>query len=144
MDNNLVNKLCEFSEKFKNLFIHKKKLKALNNFAEVAEFQKNHKVGLKLIATFVDEGFLDEHDVTYLNHLLDKYELKFTEWSYRTKWIKQQMERIRRERAGLKPRPQYRETTIFELLEQKKKDQTVSIPVEILAKQTPTQTAARA
>jgi len=135
MKSSTIEKLCEFKDKFGRFFVHKKKLKALSNYSSTLPIEKNHKTAIKLIETFADAGFLEEEDVTYLNHLLERYEVKFTEWAHKTKWLQQHMKKLADEKRGVQPKPQYKEVTIFEFMEKKKSEQVVSVPLEILAQQ---------
>jgi len=113
----LVQKLIDFDIKFKAYFIHKKKLKAMNNYAEVADLEKKHIIAMKLIENFASGGFLEEEDVEYLNKLLARYEVKFSEWSHKTKWLKGHMKSISRQRG--KAPVKITHPTLFDVMEEK-------------------------
>lgn len=95
----LFEKTSLLKDKFTNLFIQKKKLKALENYSEVIEFR--HENYLRLIRTCMSEGFLDDKEAAFLDHLLTKYEVNFLDWACKTKWLKQEMIRIAKENLDL-------------------------------------------
>lgn len=130
----LFDKVSELREKFSCLFKHKKKLKALQNYSNVAPFQ--HKKYLHLIKTCMDDGFLQDKEADFLDHMLKKYEVNFLDWSHKTRWLKNEMKRIANEQK--REVDQY---TFFDL--NKKKEETYSVPLEILANQHQQQMAGR-
>jgi len=91
----LFDKVSELSDKFKSLFIQKKKVASLENFSSVAPFE--HKTYLTLIKRCMGDGFLGEKESDFLNYMLDRYEVNFLEWSHKTKWLKKEMARIAEE-----------------------------------------------
>lgn len=97
----LFDKVSDLKDKLKNFFTHKKKLKALNTYSEVVPFQ--HRDYLKLIKKCMADGFLGDKEAEFLCYLLEKYELNYLDWSHKTKWLKEEMNRL--ERQYNKPRP---------------------------------------
>ena len=127
----IFDKVHELTEKFKRLFVFKKKLQALENFSEATNFE--HKGHLKLIRSCLDEGFPDEKDEEYLCHLINRYELKGLDWTHKTKWLKEEIKR----RAYRMPKQQpavSKGPFQFSLFEwgNKQKQQSSSVPVELL------------
>ena len=86
---NFFEKLGILKNKFMSLFQHEKKVKAIENFSEGQVFP--HKDYLLLIKRCMSDGFLEEKESGFLDHMLSKYEINYLEWSHRTKWIKQQI-----------------------------------------------------
>ena len=80
--------------KFKRFFYHKKKLMALENYAGVGTFK--HKDYLILIKKCMADGFLGEHEASFLTYMVDKYfpDSNFLDWTHRTKWLKGEISRL--------------------------------------------------
>ena len=97
----LFAKVLELKEKFKSLFIQRKKIKALTNYAECGNFRHDNYLGL--VKRCMDEGFLEQEEASFLDHMLKKYELKFLDWSHKTKWLKAEMKRVSNESFKSKP-----------------------------------------
>lgn len=103
----VFDQIVDLKKKFQDAFVHKKQLKALQNYSYAASeliqnledanapmpFTKVKK--LNLIKAAIDEGFLDEDDAWYLSRMLDKFKLNFLDWCHKTKWLDQEMERIK-------------------------------------------------
>ena len=105
----LFEKIFELKEKFKHLFIQKKKLKALENYSEVVDFQ--HKDYITLIKRCMADGFLGDKEADFLCYLLEKYEVNFLDWSHRTKWLKTEISRL----SEQKQRKKEVQLTLFNL-----------------------------
>lgn len=86
---NIFDRVSDLKELFLSFFTHRKKLKALENYSVVSGFQ--HRGYLKLIGKCIDDGFLGSEEAAFLDHMLQKYEINFLDWSHRTKWIKRQI-----------------------------------------------------
>ena len=71
---------------FADFYRHAAKLKALNNYASASQFP--HKHYLKLIGRCMKDGFLGQKESDFLGHLLEKYELSYLDWAYKTPWLK--------------------------------------------------------
>jgi len=76
-------------EKFQKNNVDSKKLKALDNYSEVAEF--GHKNYLDLIKHCMDCGFLGQEETAFLGFMLEKYKVNFLDWAYKTNWLKEEM-----------------------------------------------------
>ena len=122
----LFDKVSELREKFSTLFKHKKKLKALENYSNAAPFQ--HKKYLHLIKTCMDDGFLQDKEADFLDHMLKKYEVNFLDWSHKTRWLKNEIKKMASERVE-----ETHQYTFFDL--NKKKEESYSVPLELLANQ---------
>lgn len=96
----LFEKVIELKEKFFNLFQHKKKVRALENYSNVAPF--HHKKYLRMIESCIDDGFLEEKEAEFLDHMLGKYEVNYLDWSHKTPWLKRQMEVMAEEQESQK------------------------------------------
>lgn len=105
----LFSKILELKDRFKRLFVQKKKLKALNNYAECGSFR--HDNYLVLVKRCMDEGFLEQEEAGFLDHMLKKYELKFLDWSHKTKWLKGEMKRVAQETY----RSKHKQTFLFDM-----------------------------
>lgn len=88
----VFNDTDDLKAKFRSCFLHKKKIRALENYSSVAPFRHNQY--LDLIKGILSCGFLDQEEDQFLSHMLNKYEVNFLDWSYKTKWLKQEMVRI--------------------------------------------------
>lgn len=121
------NKVVEFQEKFKCLFINSKKIKALDNFSETGAFK--HEAYLSLIKICFHEQFPTKKEVDFLDHLLDQYKLRFLDWAYKTPWLKEQ---IRRKTASHPKKAE--QPFLFDVskMHQKKK---MEVPLSALGKQ---------
>ncbi len=82
----------QLQQKFSSAFIHRKKLRALENYSTVAPFQ--HKNYLEILRQCMSAGFLDETESGFLGHMLKKYEVNFLDWAHRTMWLKGEMKRL--------------------------------------------------
>lgn len=91
----LFERVGELKNKFFNLFQHKKKIRALENYSEVAPF--HHKKYLHMIESCIDDGFLEDKETEFLDHMLQKYEVNYLDWAHKTRWLKQTMEDMARE-----------------------------------------------
>ena len=120
----LFNKLSELKQKFTSFFQHRKKVNALENFSGSVNF--HHRKYLNLIKGCINDGFLDEKEEEFLEHMLKKYEINYLEWSHRTKWLKAQMAQ---RRAPIVTRPQPAQM-FFNF--DKKQQTPVEVPVEVL------------
>ncbi len=134
---NIFEEVSEFKEKFKQFFFHKKKLHALENYAQVGTFQ--HRDYLILIKRCMEGAFLDEKEAEFLCYLAEKYFSKGTylDWTHKTNWLKNEMERVSRQQR----KQQHIQYTLFDM------DRTaargMAVPVEIMTGK-PRQIARRA
>lgn len=91
---NPFEKTDELQRKFYNLVGHKKKVKALENYSEVGTFKHNDY--LLLLRKCISEGFLGEVEADFLTYMIKKYDVNFLDWSHKTKWLKEEIERLGR------------------------------------------------
>lgn len=90
----LFDKLEDFREKFQHLYVHKKKVLALDNLSQAVPFQHNDY--LILIKRCMRRGFLSAEENSFLVYLVGKYfgDKNFLDWTHRTKWLKSEMRRL--------------------------------------------------
>lgn len=93
----LFERVGELKDKFFNLFQHKKKIKALENYSNVAPF--HHKKYLRMIESCIDDGFLEDKETEFLDHMLQKYEVNYLDWAHKTRWLKKTMEDMSQEHS---------------------------------------------
>lgn len=129
---NIFDKVIELKEKFKSYYQHRKKLRALKNYSQVAPFMDQKK--LVLIEGCLNEGFLTDAGTTFLGELLDNYKVNYLDWSYKTRWLKKTMREMGKGVNRAAPGPI--QTTIFDY----KMGKLPEVPVEILANQPAAQT----
>lgn len=99
----LFDKLDDFREKFKHLYVHKKKVLALENLSQAVEFKHNDY--LILIKRCMRQGFLTQEENSFLVYLVGKYfsDKNFIDWTHRTPWLKQEIRRLSRENPKRTP-----------------------------------------
>lgn len=122
----IFDKVKDITEKFKNYFQHRKKIRALKNYAQVAAFKDKRE--LNLIEGCLDKGFLSDKASDFLGELLDNYKINYLDWSFRTRWLKTQMREMGK---GVNAAPKPIQTTIFDF----DKVRTPHVPLEVLAAQ---------
>lgn len=89
MNNHFFYSAEEFNKKFTDFIQHTKKIKALENISACKPFK--HFDFLNLIKACIKTSFLDEKEDAFLTHMLDKQQIHYLQWCYKTKKIKQQM-----------------------------------------------------
>jgi len=87
----LLDKASQIRKKFKEFLFHRKQVQALENYACVAPFRFKYK--LELLKTCIEEGFLDDKEAEFLEHMIKKSEISVHDWSYKTKWLRTEMRR---------------------------------------------------
>lgn len=97
----LFDKATELKNKFKVFSSHKNKIKALENYSSVGAF--THANYLELMKECLSEGFLEEKESEFLNYMIQKYELKYLDWSHKTKWLKAHMNSLQEKTQREKP-----------------------------------------
>lgn len=90
--NYISMKLEQFKDKFDIFSKHRKKVKALENVSSCTAFK--HQSYLGLIKECLAEGFLEEQEDAFLEHMLQKYEVNYLDWCYKTKWLKNEMSKL--------------------------------------------------
>lgn len=94
-----IEKLNFLKNKFTGFFVNKKKLSALENYSSVAPFR--YQKSLYLIKDAMEEGFLNEKGASFMNSMLDEYEISFLDWAHKTRWLKKKMKSM----VSSKPKP---------------------------------------
>jgi len=90
--NYISMKLEQFKDKFDIFTKHRKKVKALENISSCTNFK--HQSYLGLIKECLHEGFLEDQEEVFLDHMLHKYEVNYLDWCYKTKWLKKEMNKL--------------------------------------------------
>lgn len=103
--NYFAMKLDQFKQKFSKMLIHKKKIKALENFSLCHKF--SHSPYLSFIKEALEEDFLEEKEEDFLEYMLERYEMKlgYLVWCHKTKSLKQTIARMKTQNAV--PAPQF-------------------------------------
>lgn len=130
MEKTLLDNISVLKEKFKNFFLHKKKLQALENYSCAVPFQ--HKDYLLLIKRCMADGFLGEKEADFLCYMIEKYEVNFLDWSHKTKWLKGEIERLAANYRKEQGVPQ--QMSMFDF-SQLRPSMASNVPFELLAKQ---------
>lgn len=105
-----LDNIPELKNKFDKLHVHKKKIKAIEIYTDVQPINQQDKDYFEILKRCVKRGFPTEMHEQLIKFLLDEYHVNFLEWSHRTKWLKQKMNKMREENR----KPQYVQKT-FEL-----------------------------
>lgn len=92
--NYISMKLEQFKDKFDIFNKHKKKVKALENVSSCTNFKHQNYLGL--IKECLHEGFLEDQEEVFLDHMLKKYEVNYLDWCYKTRWLKNEMKNLAR------------------------------------------------
>ena len=77
-------------ENFNRREVFRKKIAALRNFAETLDEFEDW-APLELISKFLERFEERKEEGHYLDSLLDKYHIDYTQWSHRTGWVKNQI-----------------------------------------------------
>lgn len=86
----------KFSTLFKENLVHRKKLIALKNYSFCAPVKNQEQI--KLLESCVAQGFLEEEEERFINHMINKYfgsEIEGLVWSHKTKFLKKKMQQIK-------------------------------------------------
>jgi hypothetical protein len=110
-----------FQQKFKNFLQQRKKVAALDHYQTAAPFK--HRDYLTLIKRCMKREFLDEREAGFLDHLLDKYEIRYLDWAHKTRWLKQQM-------AQMAQKPSKTPQILFDFA--KRLEVPINIPFEVM------------
>lgn len=94
--------LGQLQHKFNEFFKHRAKLRALMNYDEAVDY-KNHR-WITLIQECMKDGFLQDKESEFLDHILSKCEINFLDWNCRTKWVKRQIKKIRLQNTNPTPK----------------------------------------
>jgi hypothetical protein len=94
MARNYINlKYDEIREKFRVFCVHRKKIKALENFSEVKRFPGSKYISI--LKELIKDGFLEREEAEFLEYQLEKAECNFYIWNHKTKWVKSQILRAK-------------------------------------------------
>jgi hypothetical protein len=95
----LQSKYEQFKAQFNIYFQHTKKVKALENYAEVAHYSGAKYI--RILKELIKDGFLEPEEETFLNYQLKKTEINYLFWSHKTKLLKKEMRRIAKSKVSL-------------------------------------------
>lgn len=96
---NLFERTDVLKPLFSSFFQHKKKVRALENFAEAEVVTYTNE--LSLIKSCLENRFLSKKGSDFLEELLEENRVNYLDWSHRTRWLKSQIQARKRERAEL-------------------------------------------
>lgn len=126
---NLSEKITDLKLRFAEFYQHRKKAKSLENYSINPKF--SHKNYLQLIKGCLGDGFLEEVESKFLDHMLKKYQLNYLDWAHRTKWLKRKMQEVDSPKSKKAAPIQ----TFFPFM---KSDPPVHVPITIVAGATKT------
>jgi len=133
----IFEKVCVLKDKFKTFFGQKKKIAALENYA--IRIPAYHRPYLTLIRQCMNDGFLDQEEGEFLNHMTNKYfsEKNYLDYAHNTRWLRKEIGRLKKESMPMHQHP--------ELFNWDKVNNVPSmhVPYEVLATNQPTQQAKR-
>ena len=131
IQHNLIDQVDTLKGKFRQLYIHQKMLRALENYDEAIQVQ--HNGYLSLIKRGWLDGFLDEETSHFLNHMISKKfaQEDYLNWTYKTRWLKKRMAEVQKEHAG----PRSVQPDMFDAA--RKRMPIPNIPVGLLGKKAP-------
>lgn len=82
----------DFKNSFNKFFLHKKKVRALENYGSVKEFEGRKYI--PILKELLQDGFLDEKEEEFLEYQICKAEIDALSWAHKTPWIKREMDRL--------------------------------------------------
>lgn len=123
----------EFKQRFSRFVQHKKKVKALENLSVVANFR--HTKYLSLLKDCLEDGFLEDKEEEFLEWMLKKYEINYLEWSHKTKWLKEKMDKIARQNHKVEAPQQVQLCLEFGKSQAAQSGKTAHVPYHLLAQQ---------
>ena len=86
-------KYNEFKSKFSSFFVHRKKVRALENYREATNFEGYKYIGI--LKELLKDGFLDSEEEHFLDYQIKKAEICAYTWAHKTKWVKNEIVRMR-------------------------------------------------
>lgn len=91
----IFDRIGELKDKFRLLVSSKCKVRALENYFEV--FPSSHAKYLELIKRCMNDGFIGEEEVKFLDHIIDKYfsEDKYLDWAWKSRWLKKKIAKMK-------------------------------------------------
>lgn len=108
MGKTLFDQLSQLKSKFRRFWQIRKKVKALENYAIAPNF--THHAYIPLVKDCLEQGFVEEEESVFIDHILNKYGLNYLDWAYKTPWVKRQIESLstkRRQNAPKSPQLQF-------------------------------------
>lgn len=90
MQDNFESLLKNYKEKNPKHCQNWKKIRALVNFSKTIDDFEEWKA-LEFIVHFFHKGFLDDEEAKFLEHVLKKYNIDYTQWCTLTPWVKNQI-----------------------------------------------------
>lgn len=119
----IFDKVSELKDKFMLFFRTKKKLQALENYAQCVSFAQQDYI--TLIKRCVYDSQAGEAEDVYLSHVLDRCQINYLHWSHRTQALKKEMVDLRRKQY----KPQAVQGFLFDI---NKTASTKSVPSEMI------------
>jgi len=116
----LFEKVTLLKDKFKNFFQHRKKVAALENYAQAEPV--SYKEELKLIKVVLKNRFLSQKGAEFIEELLDEHQVNHLDWAHRTKWLKKEISERRRKTKEV-------QSTFFDL---EAEDLPLNVPLEVM------------
>lgn len=80
-------------DQYRRFWVHKKKVRALENFAE-ANFFEGQKY-IPILKEILSDGFLDEEEEKFLDHQIQKVQIDALTWAHKTSWVKAEARRLK-------------------------------------------------
>lgn len=138
-EESIFDQIKDLKTKFRESFVNKKKIKALDNYADatIGIIQQIEKQGapvpfrfadnLLLIKRIIQKGFLRPIDVEYLGSLIEDLNINYLDWCHKTKWLDREMERV----ASYAPKVTHQQLNLFPEINMRS---TARVPTELLAR----------
>lgn len=89
----IFGKISDLKQKFKNFFQQRKQIAALENYSRVKKFSVAETVVMDTIKFCMKGQFLEEEDNKWIQGKLKRIEINYLDWSHRTRWLKQEIEK---------------------------------------------------
>jgi len=123
----IFEKVSVLKDKFKTFFGQKKKIAALENYS--LRIPAYHRPYLTLIRQCMSDGFLDQEEGEFLNHMTNKYfnDKNYLDYAHSTRWLRKEIGRLKKESI---PHVQHPELFNWDKVNNAP---AISIPHELLA-----------
>lgn len=79
---------------------HCRKIRALEHAKMARHEEFHHDSYIKLIRECLKNEFLDEESVSFIEHLLNRYEIDYRVWAYRSRYVKNQISLARKRKES--------------------------------------------
>ena len=93
MECNLETQINTYKEKSENHGQNWKKIQALVNFSKTIDDFEDWEA-LEFIIRHFMKAYLDVHQEVFLDYVLEKYDIEYDKWCYKTHWVKKQMKKF--------------------------------------------------